>query len=632
MRLPPSLSTLAALAAVPAAAQTVAPTVVLPDIVVSANRAPTAAEATGATVTVLTGAGLDADGRPFVLDQLTTVPGVTIARNGPAGTVSGFTLRGAPQQYVRVLVDGIEISDPTGPQVTPYLQGLLIDDVSRIEVLKGSQSALYGAQAVAGVIDITSPRPTEPGLENRFTLEGGSFSTFRGAYTLSGLGDRGDFALTVARLQSDGFSAAEELDGNPEADSYETTRVSGSGSLFVSEALTLFGAAFYQDESGDFDGATATTTFDLPNRFDTESWGARAGGTLTSLEGRLESTVAFAYYRADRHNKDFQFGESDFDTKGYRSRAEYLGRYTVSDQLALQLGADYTRETTETRFASELFNNDSGTNSTWDAGLFGQADWSPTEALTLNAAVRQDQHSEFGGHTTGRLTAAYALPSDTVLRASLGTGFTPPSNVQLFDPAIGDPDLDPETSRSADIGVAQGFGDGRGQASATLFWLEIDDLIDFVPNDVPPGFGRYQQTDGTARSSGLELAASWALTGRLTLSGGYTYTDARDAADDRRDRVPRHALTVALAGTVVERINLGIDLQYVGDYVDTSGPQDTAGFAADYTLVNALVGYQITEAAELYLRAENLTDTDYQTARGYSAADQAFYFGIRGVF
>ena len=123
-----------------------------------------------------------------MLDYLTDdLPGVTVQQNGPAGTVSGFAVRGAPQHYVRVLVDGIEISDPTGPQVTPSLQGLLIDDVSRIEVLRGSQSALYGGQAVAGVIDITSPRPTEPGIENRFLLEGGSFSTFRGSYTLSGL-------------------------------------------------------------------------------------------------------------------------------------------------------------------------------------------------------------------------------------------------------------------------------------------------------------------------------------------------------------------------------------------------------------------------------------------------------------
>ena len=139
--------------------------------------------------------------------------------------------------------------------MAPSLSALLVDDVSRVEVLKGSQSALYGGQAVGGVISITSPRPIEPGLQSRFILEGGSYSTFRGGYALSGLGDRGEFALAVARFQTDGFSAAEEADGNDEDDGYETTRLSGSGRYYLTDQTDLFAAGFWQDESGDFDAA-----------------------------------------------------------------------------------------------------------------------------------------------------------------------------------------------------------------------------------------------------------------------------------------------------------------------------------------------------------------------------------------
>jgi vitamin B12 transporter len=619
MRLPPTL-TLAALAAF-AAAPVAAQTIVLPDIVVSANRTPTAAEATGASVSVLTESDLAADGRPFVLEPLSTVPGVTIQQNGPPGTLSGFAIRGAPQQYVRVQVDGIEISDPTGPQVTPYLQGLLVDDVSRIEVLKGSQSALYGAQAVAGVIDISSTRATEPGLAGRYLLEGGSYGTFRGAATLAGMNDKGDFALTLAHLKTDGFSAAEELDGNDEEDGYDGTRVSGNGTLYVSDTVALFASAFYQDESGDADSAGfPPSTFDSANTYDSRSWGARGG--VSFVAAGVESSLALSYYDVHRENDDELFGP--FITDGGRTRAEYLGLYALSQQVALQFGADYTRETAESNFSDQT--------ETWDAGGFVQADWSPNDAVTINAALRQDQHSEFGSHTTGRLTGAWALPSATVLRASLGTGFLPPSNFQLFDAFSGNPDLDPETSTSADVGVTQGFAGGRGTASATLFWLEIEDLIEFVGNDVPPNFGRYEQTDGTSRSQGLELSAGWALTEALALTGGYTYTDAKLPDGERRDRIPRHVLNAALDGAVTPRINVGLGVQYFGDYYDASGPQDTAGFARDFLVVNARVGYEITEQAELYLRAENLTDAQYQTARGYSTSDQAFYFGIRGVF
>ena len=622
-RLPFLLAGLGALAALPAAGQTI----VLPDIIVSANRTATAASATGASVSVLTESRIEADGRPFALDLLTTLPGVTVQQNGPPGTVSGFAVRGAPQQYVRVLVDGIEVSDPTGPQVTPYLQGLLLDDVSRIEVLKGSQSALYGAQAVAGVIDVTTPRPTEPGLEARYLLEGGSYDTRRGAATVSGLGERGDFALTVAHLGTDGFSAAEEADGNSEADGYETTRVSGSGTLYLSDTASLFGSAFYQSEDGDYDGTLAGVPVDAPNSFDTRSWGVRAGSAFAT--GPVEHELALSYFDIHREldEVDPTFGASRYVTDGDRTRVEYLGAWSATETVDLQFGADYSREETRSTYTSSLGSTPSGTETTWIAGLFAQADWSPADALTVNAALRQDRHSEFGGQMTGRLTAAYALATDTVLRASAGTGFLPPSNYQLFDAYAGNPDLEPETSRSADVGVAQGFGGGRGQATATLFWLEIDDLIEYDDTTL-----RFFQTDGTATSQGLELAAAWALTEELTLSGAYTYTDARTADDARRDRIPRHALSLALDGAATDRVNLGLGVQYMGDYYDATGPQDTSGFASDFVVVSARAGYEITPAAELYVRAENLTDSEYQTARGFSTADQAFYFGLRGVF
>ena len=611
---PPILSGLLALAAAPAAAQTLT----LPDIIVSANRTPTAADATGATVSVLTEGQLQDDGRPFILDQIGSLPGVSVQQNGPAGTVSGFTLRGAPQQYVRVMVDGIEISDPTAPQVSPSLSNLLTDDVSRVEVLQGSQSALYGGQAVAGVIDITTPRPTENGIENRLLLEGGSYSTFRGRYTLAGRVDRGDFAVSIANYQSDGFSAAEEGDGNSEKDGYNTTRLSASGTFYATDTVSLFGSAFWQTEDGDFDGETEgppAATFDLPNTFTADSWGLRGGASFTALE-RLENTLALSWFNIDRKQNN-QFGP--YTSEGERARAEYLGGWRFSDALVLQFGADYTHETSDSNFSDKEAN--------WIAGAFAQADWSPIEALTLNAALREDHHSEFGNYTTGRLTAAYALPTATVLRASLGNGFRAPSNFELFDPFSGNPDFKPETSLSADVGFEQGFFGGRGTATATYFWLQIDDLIEY-----DNATGIYFQTGGNSKSQGLELSAAYALTDVVTLSGTYTYTDARKPDGSRRDRVPLHVFNFGLDGNATDRVTLGLGLRYVSGYVDTAGPVDTCCFDEDYWVANARVAYALTDEAALYLRAENLFDEQYQTARGYSTSDRAFYFGVTGTF
>lgn len=595
-------------------APAVAQQVRLPDIVLTANRALSEAQRTGATVSVLTAEDFAVEGRPFVLDQITELPGVSVQQSGPPGTVSGFSLRGVPQRYVRLHVDGIEVSDPTGPQVTPSLSNLLIDDVARIEVLKGSQSALYGGQAVGGVIAITTPAAVSDGLSTRYRLEGGSFGTTRGSLTLAGRAERAEGAFTLARYATDGFSAAEEADGNDEDDGFETTRLSARGTVFATETVALFGSAFYQTEDGDFDAGPGPGG-DAANTFEADSWGLRGG--VDVLAFGVENRFALSRYAIDRTQVS-EFGP--FVTDGTRTSAEYLGRYRVSDAVGLQFGTDYTRETSESNFSDGEAANEV-------IGLFAQSDWFPTEALTLNTAIRRDEHSEFGGFTTGRLTAAYALSAGTTVRASLGSGFRAPSNFELFDAFSGNPGLDPETSRSADIGVAQTFAGGRGLAGATLFWIEIEDLIEFDPDTFV-----FFQTGDSATSRGLEFSAAWSLSDRLTLTSAYTYTEAEDAAGIRRNRIPRHDLDVTLDAALTERLGLGVGVQYVADYVDTTGPADTRAFDADFLLVNARLAYAVTDDAEIYLRAANLTDAQYQTARGFSTADRALYLGVAGRF
>ena len=594
--------------------------ILLETIVVSANRSESEAARTGADVSVVTESTFQSEGRPFALEYLDALPGVTVQRSGPAGTVSGFAIRGAPQQYVRVEIDGIEISDPTGPQVAPSLSGLLVDDMSRIEVLKGSQSALYGGQAVAGVIAITSPRATEDGFEARYLLEGGTYGTARGRVSLAGRDERGDVVFTLAHYETDGFSAAEEDDGNTEDDAYRTTRLSASGTLYATDTVSIFASAFQQVEDGDFDGGPGPGG-DAPNTFEQTSWGARSGVDFEAF-GVIENQVAVSYFDIERDTDSFDpvFGPSEFNTDGDRVRVEYTGRYDVSDRLGIQFGADWTKERSKSNFSD-------GTESNSITGLYGQADWSPVEALTVNAALRFDEHSEFGGYTSGRLTAAYQLLPDTILRGSLGNGFRAPSNFELFDGFSGNPDLEPETSVSADIGLEQSFAGGRGSAQATLFYLRIDDLIEFDPDT-----SVYFQTDGTSESRGLELSAAWDLTETLTLSGAYTYTDAELPDGSRRDRIPRNELAASLDGAVTDSIDVGGGIRAVNGYIDDSTDVESANFEESFVVVDARVAWNVTDAAQVYLRVENLLDAQYQTARGYGTSDRAWFFGVTGLF
>lgn len=605
-----------------AAAQTLPETPTeLAGIVISASRVATEAARTGSSVSVLDAGALTADGRPFVLQQLKTLPGVTIQQNGPAGTVSGFAIRGVPQQYVRVQVEGIEISDPTAPQVTPSLSGLLIDDIGRVEVLRGSQSALYGGQAVGGVIAISAPRAERDGLGNRVRVEGGSFGTYRGSYSLTGRNERGTFALTGARLKTDGFSAAEEADGNREKDGYETTRLSGSARYVLTDQSDVFASGFWQDEDGDYDNGPGAGQ-DAPNTFDARQWGAR-GGLAFTTEAGFENTLAVSYFDIDRTQRN-AFGP--FSTRGERTRVEYLGSYAPRDGLLLQYGADYAYETARSNFSPE--------ESNWIAGAFVQSNWSLRPDLVIDATARADEHSEFGFYPTGRLTVAWLPQPDTTIRGSLGTGFRAPSIFELYDAFSGNRTLDPETSVSVDLGVTRRFADGRGEASVTGFWIEIDDLIEFDNTTFA-----YFQRNGTARSRGVEIAGQWTFSEAVALSGAYTYTDAEVAGGARRDRIPRHDLALALSGSVAQRISYDVGASFVWDYVDDSARVfstgdviESRGFAKDYVVVNARLAYALTDTVEAYVRAENLFDEQYQTARGYSTSDRAFYAGLTARF
>lgn len=598
--------------------------ILLDDVVLSADRVETAAARTGSAVSVLTGPEIAAAGSPFLLDAIGQVPGVATSRDGPPGSTSGFSIRGAGQRYVRVLVDGIDIADPTAPQVAASLSGLFAPDFGRIEVLKGSQSALWGGQAVGGVISLNSPRPERDGFSLGVRLEGGSHDTALASYRLGYRGARGEAMLTASGLTSSGFSAAEENDGNDEQDGVDAARLSLTGTFYATETVSLFGTLSRDYERGEFDAFGGPFGDNPDNVSQTRSTGARAGLSVTA--GRITHTASLQRFEIDRNI--YQFG-SPFATEGSRTRLDYLADTRLSDRLALQFGADWTRETLTA----------TSSQSSEVTGVFAQASLDPAPALSLTAALRLDEHSAFGSYPTGRLTAAYLVTPATTLRGSLGTGFRAPSPFELFDPFSGNPDLEPETSLSWDLGVEHRLADGRGRLSASVFRLEIADLIDYVGVFLPPDFNctgpcSYVGIPGTSTAEGMELSAELALSRRWQMLAGYTYTDAREADGTRRNRVPRHDVALTLSAAPTERLDVALTARFRGDVVDDSTPLQPGQFdgIGDHTVLDLRLGYDITDQAEVYMRVQNLLDVEYQTSRGYGTSDRAVFAGLAARF
>lgn len=581
----------------------------LGEIVVSANLEPTSAGRSGATVVVLDEAEIRESRDISLIDRLQRVSGLNIRPNGPIGASTGFTLRGASQNYVPVLIDGIDVSDPSAPQVAFNFGGFTAAGISRVEILKGSQSAVYGSEAVGGVINITTRRATEEGVHQSIETGYGTDNTRTLTYGLTAKGRAYDLALTYAHVSSDGFSAADENNGNTEDDGFRSNRLSFNGSYLFDNGLRLGASGFYEDNHSEFDESFPVVADGTPDEFnDNETWGARVFADFST--GRFDHRLEATYFDIERVSNSDGF-PSAFD--GSREKLAYQGATDIG-AARLVFGADTTREESSDSFGLSADNRVNG--------LFGELRLAPVDSVDLALSLRQDDHSDFGGFTTGRLAAAWRAMPDLTLRASLGRGFRAPSNFELSS-GFGDPGLDPERSISADLGLEKRFANGAA-LRVTGFYLEVEDLIDFdfASNVCGSGFGCFAQVPGKSKRSGVEVEAEMPLTSRIDLTLGYTYTDSSTNASSAWALVPEHDLTATVSARITDRFSGLLSAQHVAERPG----QD------DYTLVNAVFTYDLAERTQIYLRVENLLDEEYQFVPGFGTSDRAFHVGLRQDF
>ena len=609
------LATASALAVCAAGAAWAQEVYELDEITLSSTKsgAATPLDRTGASVQVITQDELEQADETTVAEFLARQPGISVSANGGIGTNTTLRIRGLGGQYVKVLVNGIDVTDPSSTQTQFDWGGLTTANLGRIEILKGSASSLYGSRAVAGVVSIsTIKRPEEPGTATTLSLEGGSYETYRGAASFAYTGTRGGLSFGIDHITTEGFSAKSGA-GSTEPDGYEGTQLTFTADVMATEMLKLGIAAYALDSEGDFDefAGDGTPPYDETNS--TESRGVRAFAEL--MTGAVDHTLSFTYFKTDRTSSSNGI-DTPFD--GERKRVDYVGSYTASTQLTLTFGADWEEES---------FDSGTDTGSVETTGLFGELLYAATDDLDLSASLRMDDHSTFGNHVTGRLAAAYRLTGATTLRAVAATGFRAPSLYELNNTLYGNPALDPEESTSFELGVEHEFGPGRS-VQATAFHTKIDNLIQFVTLTPWPAFtGQYQQVAGESTSQGVELAGEWAVNDWLNLFGNYTYTDAEDATGARLLRVPAHDLTVGLGGDFASGWSGDLSLRHVADR-----PAEFGVAMGDYTVVNAGVSYAFTDNAEGYLRIENLLDETYETAAGYQASGRGLYAGLRASF
>ena len=611
------------------------------DVVVVANRSPAPIGGVGESVTVLTLPQLEAQQTLVVSDVLDRTPGISVARNGGVGETTSLFIRGAETDQTLVLIDGVQLNDPSAPGGGFDFADLLIGDISRIEVLRGPQSTLYGSQAIGGVVNIVTADPTKP-FQGAAQLEGGTYDTLYGKAGIGGKDGPWTWQVGAGYYNTGGIDAFDQRLGGEVPDSYHNDTVTTRLSYQLAPDASIDARAIYIQARSRFDG------FDTPtgNFGDDAEYGTTRETILYSgynfglFADRLQNRIAAQYTLTQRDDYDPDMSPSDktFDGRGTNVRVEYEGSYAIAEGWTAIFGAQSQRESITT--SSPAFDlpgtPPTKASDTIDSG-YGRLEAQPIHGLNLAAGVRYDDHSTFGGHTVGQASAAWT-PNDgqTTFRTSWGQGFKAPSVYELFS-IYGDTGLKPEQATGWDAGVEQKLFAGRVDLQATYFQRSTTDLIEFtdcLPNaPCANGFGFYENV-AKAVADGVELAGDFRPVHGLDISANYTYLHDKNRSpgpDFNADLARRPSNTANLTTTYVWPVKLStaIAVRYSGKSYDDDA---NTILLKGYTLVDLRGSYPLTDHVELYSRVENLFNKAYETAFQFGSPRRAYYGGIRARF
>jgi vitamin B12 transporter len=609
----------------------------LPEVVVSVSRLDTPVSQVANSVSVITAKEIEQKQADTVLDALEGVPGLTLLQNGSPGQNSDLFIRGADAGHTLVLMDGIPLNNPiTTDRQFGGLDQLFLEDVGRIEVVRGPLSMVYGTDATAGVVDII-PQRAGGTPKGSLMFEGGAYGTFHEAATASAGNDWGDLSLSLSRFDTAGFPSADKSfgntldnrDGNTTASlrfgAYPLANLQNSLFVRYDQSLTSL------DAQGGADG-------DDPNYFLRERQWVAGSRTQWDLWGGAWEQVLGISYTDDlqEFTDDFSaYPNSHYERGAFEGQAAQLtwqNNFHPWKEETLVAGfqgrRDWGREDDTTDYGYGL--SDALINrSTSTGGYFLESQTSLWGRLFAILGGRLDEVSSFGGQFTYRGALAYFIPGwETKVKVSYGTGFKAPSIYQLYSP-YGNQDLSAENSRGWDAGFEQPLGAGTVRVGASYFHDDFSNLIDFESTAAPP-YGRYFNVDA-ARTEGWEAFASVHPLRELVLKAQYTYTWALDLQTD--SPLLRRPQNQADFNAFFEKdgAGLGLEVLYVGDRAD----ENFATYPASpvtlppYWLVNLRASFEISPQVKFFGRVDNLLNASYEEIYGYGTPGLSVYMGTK---
>ncbi len=624
-------------------------------IVVTATRTEAPLAQVGSSTTVISGDELEREGIDSVVDALRQAAGLAVAQSGGNGQLASLFLRGGESDYTKVLIDGIPVNDPGG---SFNFANLSTSSIDRIEIVRGPQSALFGSDAMAGVIQIFTRRGESEGLEPRpsASFEGGSFSTFRYQGGIEGKGKWFDYYASFARLDTDnnvlnGSFNDETASGNL------GFRLSRNGSLrvvFRSDAgrTGVPGQwAFYRPDSDqyyrhrDLAGGVNFTYSASPTWRQTLSYTVNDSRQFSA--DTVDSGTFVAQYQG--FTSPFTLYDSSYQTlnQSRRQKIDYHSEWSLPHAHLLTAGAEFERETgiagdPSAEPLAAVRNN---------VGVFAQDQWF-LKRFFAAAGVRLEHNQSFGFAAVPRLSLAWhartpapgAFWGLTKIKANGGLGIKEPTLVESYSQSpffLGNPNLKAEESTSFDLGIEQHFGSSRGVAEVTYFENRFRNQIGFVTTDVTTFAGTFFNL-GKTRARGVEASLTQNLGRGVGLVASYTFLDSvvlENAAPpdpvyapgQTLLRRPRHSASLDLKWKP-GRLTLGATATLVGSRLDS----DFLGMGLDrnpgYGILDLLLSYRLLSEVTVFAVVNNALDKNYMEVLGYPALPVRFRIGISTGF
>jgi vitamin B12 transporter len=599
----------------------------LDQIIVTGSRAPLAISASGSTVTVIERDAIERRQVRYVTDLLRQVPGIAVSQSGVPGSQTQVRVRGAEANHVLVLIDGARANDPaTGDEFR--WEFLTTSNIERIEIVRGPQSAIWGSDALAGVINIITASLDA-------YVESGTHDTLNNGLNGNFGGDSWDVGLSIERVATDGGNISRT---GSEDDPSRVTTAALNTAWQATDALAVRLAARSVDARSQYDSVDYFVTglpADSDVELDTKQRYAQLAVTAGRDADRLRHRLSAHFLDSENRNR----------TGGIEDISALSDRLTLGYQADLQIGADtlsLALEHEKTNFEQRgpvRFGDPNQTQSMAVDSFVADYQGKIGDSISWLASARYDDNNAFDNALTGRLSIAWQATEQTVVRLSGGTGRKNPTFIELYGYFPGqfssNPNLKPEKSRAVDVGIEHRLG-SRLNLQVTAFRQDLEDEINGFVFDPDTFLSTADNMLGKSRRDGVEIAMRWDAGESLSAGASYTYVDSR--ADDVREvRRPKHSgsVDVDLAFND-DRGHVVLAAAYGGTRIDTffppwPNPPEIVTLDAHW-LADLTVRYQASPAISLFARVANLLDTEYEQVYGYQMPGRTVYAGVTAQF